>query len=83
MLPTNDLHRKIKILKIKDNYKVNILNFVNNCLQKRCPDYFQDYFRYKSTSYGLRNRQLDRKIYKTETGYRNSKKNKGTEFWNT
>ena len=26
MLPTNDLHRKIKILKIKDNYKVNVSN---------------------------------------------------------
>ena len=58
-MSTMDLHHKIRILNIKDSYEVNVLNFVNKCLTRRCPDFLGNYFTYKQNAYNIREHQLE------------------------
>ena len=40
------LFKKLKILKVKDIYKMNTLNFVYDSLTKSNPDQFHSYYKY-------------------------------------
>ena len=55
MTPTNELHMHLNILKVSDNYKSNILSFVNEILSGRSPDAFMNYLILKKNNqYGMR-----------------------------
>ena len=56
LMPTNDLHKNIKILKIDDIHKCNTLGLVNEMVSDRCPAIFRNYFEIKQDSYDLRTR---------------------------
>ena len=56
LMPTNDLYRIIKILKIDDIHKCNTLGIVNEMVSDRCPAIFRNYFKIKENSYDLRTR---------------------------
>ena len=44
----------MKILKLNDLSEFSIAQFVNDCLSKRCPASFLDYFKYKTSQYHTR-----------------------------
>ena len=56
---TNKLHLDLRILKVEHIYKMQLLMFVNNCRQKRCPTFFNSYFTMRMTRYILSNRSLE------------------------
>ena len=56
LMPTNDLHKNIKILKIDDIHRCNTLGLVNEMVSDRCPAIFRNYFEIKQNSYDLRTR---------------------------
>ena len=47
---TNQLHLLLNIAKVNDVYTIKVMNF-NNCLSKKNPDIFDDYFSFKATAY--------------------------------
>ena len=51
---TNKLHKELNILKVQDVYKVNILHFVNTCLNGNCPEIFEMYFSFHQPLYSTR-----------------------------
>ena len=55
-MPTNDLHKNIKILKIDDIHKCNTLGIINEMVSDRCPVIFKNYFEIKENYYDLRTR---------------------------
>ena len=65
---TSELHTKIKVLKVKDIQKTNILCFVNSCLLNRLPDMFQNYYIEQPHVYALRHRGLYVKRARTSLG---------------
>ena len=65
---TNELHTRLKILKVADIYKVNILHFVNNCNIGNCPDSFKNYFTARESNYNIRCLGLQVKSSKTNIG---------------
>ena len=79
---TMNLHHEIRVLNIKDSYEVNVLNFVNKCLNGRCPDFLGNYFTYKQNAYNIREHQLKMAKYRTSTGSLSSKKI-GPKLWNS
>ena len=80
-MSTKDLHYKIRILNIKDSYEVNLLNFVNKCVNGKCPDFLKGYFPYNQNVYNIREHHLKMAKYRTVTGSHCSKK-MGPKLWN-
>ena len=71
LMPTNDLHKNIKILKIDDIHTCNTLGLVNEMVGDRCPAIFRNYFEIKENSYDLRTpASLWNKIDKSLLNYR-------------
>ena len=56
LMPNNNLHKNMKILKIDDIHKCNTLGLVNEMVTDRCPAIFRKYFEIKGNSYDLRTR---------------------------
>ena len=48
----------MNILTVKDNYELNVLSFVRNCLQGECPNLFKNYFVYNLHRYSVRTLKL-------------------------
>ena len=65
---TNRLHMYMNVLKVKDLYKVNILDFVNSCITGKCPDSFNNYFIERESNYNIRNIGLYVKRCNTDIG---------------
>ena len=66
---TNQLHSLLNIAKVNDVYTIKVLNFVNNCLSKKNPAIFDDYFSFKATAYNLRVKDsLEVKKHRTPFG---------------
>ena len=66
--PTNELHRYMNILKVKDIQNTNIICFVRNCLSHNCPDQFFDYFIRRVSPYAIRNCGLNVIPHNTHLG---------------
>lgn len=62
---TSTLHKKLNILTVKDNYELNVLSFVRNCLQGECPNLFKNYFVYNLHRYSVRTPKLQIKPHRT------------------
>ena len=69
------------ILKVKDIYKLQILAFVNNCLMKRIPPLFYDYFPERASRYNIRRQGLNISYSRTVYGSL-SVKTIGAGLWN-
>ena len=84
--PTNEIHNDMEILKINDTYKLEVLSFVHNFINKKLPSVFDDYFRSLRDCHTLNTRNakyiLRDPMYTTKIG-RNSVKQKGVQFWNS
>ena len=84
--PTNEIHNDMEILKINDAYKLEVLSFVHNFINKKLPSVFDDYFRSLRDCHTLNTRNakyiLRDPMYTTKIG-RNSVKQKGVQFWNS
>ena len=78
---SNYLHKYLRILKVEDTYRQQVITFVNNCLQKRLTAIFHDYFRQRTADYHIRNPGLDIDYGRTNIGYL-SVKNTGARLWN-
>ena len=39
MTPTNEIHKCMNILKVKDIYECSVLSFVNDIMMKTCPSF--------------------------------------------
>ena len=82
LTPTEALHRKLNILKVRDIYECNLLSFVNDILIRRCPEVFTDYFVLKQNAYDLRTKgQLVVPSARIMFGDRQVKI-KGAQLWN-
>ena len=46
--PTDEIHKTVNMLKVKDIYECNVLSFVNNIMMKMCPSSFELYFQKKT-----------------------------------
>ena len=77
---TNRLHDIMQVLKVKDLYEVNVLNFVANSLKELNTDVFKDYFEYRNHNYIARAR-LRVPFSRIVTGS-TSTKCKGARLWN-
>ena len=65
---TNELHKYMNILKVKDIQTVNIIYFVRNCLTQNCPDLFFDYYTNRISPYAIRNMGLNVIRSRTQLG---------------
>ena len=54
MTPTDGIHKRMNILKVKDIYECNVLLFVNNIMMKICPRSFELYFQKIHNNYDVR-----------------------------
>ena len=82
LMPTNDLHKNIKILKIVDIHKCNTLGLVKEMVSDRCPAIFRNYFEMKGNSYDLRTRgQLTIPLTRLTLG-QHVVRVKGASLWN-
>ena len=52
--PTDEIHKTMNILKVKDIYEGNVLSFVNNIMMKMCPSSFELYFQKRQNNYDVR-----------------------------
>ena len=78
---TNEIHEKLKILKVKDIQLTNTLCFVNDCLLGKSPEYFHDYYSFKLYVYNIRNPGLHIPRVRTVQGSL-SVKIFGAHLWN-
>ena len=78
---TNELHKTLKLLKVQDIYNVNILNFVNNCINGNCPDPYKTYFVTRESGYNIRGMGLQVNNGKTNIGA-SAVKIYGAKLWN-
>ena len=78
---TNELHKFMNILKVKDIQNANIVCFVKNCLIKNCPTQFNDYYTNHTTQYAIRNPSLNVMRSRTQFGSL-SIKITGAKLWN-
>ena len=78
---TNEIHKDMNILKVKDIQNANIICFVKNCLIKRCPKYFFDYFTIRTSQYEIRDTDLNVMRCRIELGSL-STKIVGAKLWN-
>ena len=81
LTPTDALHKDLRVLKVSDLYKVNILVFVNKCLMGLCPDIFMEYYTHKVSAYNLRNTDLYIPRCRTKLGSLSAKV-VGAKLWN-
>ena len=82
LMPTNDLHKNIKILKIDDIHQCNTLGLVNEMVSDRCAAVFRNYFEIKENSYDLRTRdQLTIPLARLTLG-QHAVRVKGASLWN-
>ena len=83
--PTNEIHDVMEILKVEDNYKLEILSFVHRFIDKKLTSVFNDYYKTLRDCHTVNTRNskytLRDPMYKTKIG-RNSVKQKGVQFWN-
>ena len=84
--PTNKLHDDMDILKVNDIYKLEVLSFVHNFINKKIPSVFNGYFKTLRECHTLNTRNsrytFRDPMYKSKFG-RNSVKQKGVQFWNS
>ena len=68
--PTDELHTKVNILKVKDIFYQEISSFVNKYLRGALPLVFTDYFQFVNHSYGTRGNlsSLKSPLCRTEIG---------------
>ena len=52
--PTDEIHKTMNILKVKDIYECNLLSFVNKIMMKMCPSSFELYFQKRQNNYDVR-----------------------------
>ena len=78
---TNALHSEMKLLKVTDIYKLQLIMFVNNCSQGRLPRHFRSYFNTRISEYNLRNLGLEPAYGRIGIGYF-TVKNTGSRLWN-
>ena len=79
--PTIVLHKKLNVLKITDNFEVNMLNFVRDCLYGDCPDLFKNYFVFSNHGHSVRIPKLY--VHPHRTVFASlSVKIKGAQLWN-
>ena len=78
---TNQLHLDLRILKIKDMYKMQMLIFLSTCQQKKSIPYFNSYFLQRTNPYPIRNRGLQPDFRRSNVGYF-SVKNICSREWN-
>ena len=79
---TDLLHKTMRILKLKDLYKVSILNFVNNCIQGRNPEIFINYFTIRPSNNNRNTNQLIVPFRRINVGCA-SIKHRGAHTWNS
>ena len=84
MFPTNELHLSNNILKIDDIYKVKILTFVHDCLNKKVIPLFQNYFQYQRDTHNYHTRNPYKLVQtKAKTNLcLSSVKSMGATLWN-
>ena len=79
---TDALHKELRLLKVNDAYRQQLICFVNNCFAKKTPTMFYNYFNYKITPYGLRQEKLDTTYGRTNYGLL-MVKNTAARTWNS
>ena len=80
---TDFLHKHIRLLKVKDIYRQQLLCFLNKCTHNRLPDAFNDYFIQRPTAYTTRNPEdLEVTYGRTNFGLL-TVKNKAARLWNS
>ena len=84
LYPTNDLHANNKILKINEIYKMKILLFVHDCLNKNIIPLFHNYFQLQTLfhNYQTRNTYLVKQPRAKTNMYHSSIKCAGASLWN-
>ena len=82
---TNELHFKLRLHKVKDIYKMNILKFVYNSKNKKSIKQFHNYFKIHQTMHDHNTRQLNHLYVKrVRTQYGESMiRYKGAIYWNS
>ena len=81
---TTTLHKDLKILKVDDIYEVNILTFVGNCLNGKCPKIFENYYNYQHQQHSLRDSRPKLTVPRHRTEYAfDSVRIKGAVLWNS
>ena len=56
LYPTDPLFYKLEILKVQDDFKLQVLTFVFNCLQLNAPTIFHNWFRLNYTIHNYNTR---------------------------
>ena len=56
LCPTNELHLHNRILKIEDVYKIKILTFVHDCVNKNTISLFHSYYEFQSQAHSFNTR---------------------------
>ena len=79
--PTEQLHKDIHILKVKDIYICNTLSFVNSCIMGNVPEYFKTYYTYRESNYCLRRNLLNVPRTRTVMGSLSTRVH-GARLWN-
>ena len=80
---TDFLHKHIRLLKVKDIYRQQLLCFLSKCTHNRLPDAFNDYFIQRPTAYTTRNPEdLEVTYGRTNFGLL-TVKNKAARLWNS
>ena len=82
---TNQLHNELKILKVRDIAKLDVLTFIHSYFNNKLPMIFNNYFQLVSEIHNRNTRRSEREIYiqtyKTETGI-SMIKGIGARLWN-
>ena len=77
---TNKLHRTLRILQVKDIYKVQIIQFANMCLRKKSIPYFNDYINVRAIPYEVRNLTLNADFGRINIGFLSVKNTSSREY---
>ena len=83
MTSTNELHHEIKILKLNDLHDFSILQLVHNCLNKKCPLTFAEYFKKKASGHNTRQAKKLTIPGARLSGGQSRVQYKGVKLWNT
>ena len=77
---TNKLHRKMRLLQVKDIYKVQIIQFANTCLRRKSIPYFNSYINLRVIPYDVRNLTLDTDYGRINIGLLSVKNTSSREY---
>ena len=77
---TNKLHRKMRLLQVKDIYKVQIIQFANTCLRRKSIPYFNSYINLRVIPYDVRNLTLDADFGRINIGLLSVKNTSSREY---